>query len=84
MIFILGVFPYFSHLGGAKICLKLFSSLNSIVENNSQVCVFRAINECYEELCNVRMYVCMYQTGSVNYGQMVGVFVFFFLIKQNG
>ena len=36
-----------------------------------------AINERYEALCDVRMYVCMCQKLSVNYSQTVGVFVFF-------
>ena len=36
----------------------------------------RAINELYEALCDVRMYVCMCQRVSVNYGLPVKVFVF--------
>ena len=50
------------------------TSLNSISGPNNQVCVLGAINECYEALCDVRMYVCMCLKGSVNYGQTVGVF----------
>ena len=41
------------------------------------MCVLGAINERYEALCDVRMYVCMCLKLSVNYGQTVGVFVFF-------
>ena len=53
------------------------TSLNSISEPNNQVCVLGAINERYEALCDVRMYVCMCLKLSVNHGQTVGVFVFF-------
>ena len=41
------------------------------------MCVFGAINQHYEALCDVRMYVCMCLKLSVNYGQTVRVFVFF-------
>ena len=41
------------------------------------MCVLGAINERYEALCDVRMYVCMCLKLSVNYGQTVRVFVFF-------
>ena len=41
------------------------------------MCVLGATNERYEALYNVRMYVCMCLRLSVNYGQMIGVFVFF-------
>ena len=41
------------------------------------MCFLGAINERYEALCNVRMYVCMCLKLSVNYSQKVGVFVFF-------
>ena len=41
------------------------------------MCVLRAINERYEALCDVRMYVCMCLKLSANYGQTVRVFVFF-------
>ena len=41
------------------------------------MCVLGAINNRYEALCNVRMYVCMCLKISFNYGQTVGVFVFF-------
>ena len=41
------------------------------------MCVLGAINERYEALCDVRMYVCMCLKLSVNNGQTVGVFVFF-------
>ena len=53
------------------------TSLNLISEPNNQVCVLGAINERYEALCNVNMYVCMCLNLSVNYGQTVEVFVFF-------
>ena len=36
-----------------------------------------AINERYEVLCNVRLYVSLCLKLSVNYGQTVAVFVFF-------
>ena len=39
--------------------------------------VLGAINERYEALCDVHMYVCMCLKLSVYYGQTVGVFVFF-------
>ena len=41
------------------------------------MCVLGAINEHYEALCDIRMYVCMCLKLSVNYGQTIGVFVFF-------
>ena len=41
------------------------------------MCVLGAINEQYEALFDVRMYVCMCLELSVNYGQTVRVFVFF-------
>ena len=41
------------------------------------MCVLGAINERYEALCDVRLYVCMCLELSANYGQMVRVFVFF-------
>ena len=41
------------------------------------MCVLGAINERYEALCDVRMYVCMCLKLSVNYCQTVRVFVFF-------
>ena len=41
------------------------------------MCVLGAINERYEALFDVRMYVCMCLELSVNYGQTVRVFVFF-------
>ena len=41
------------------------------------MCVLRAINERYEALCVVRLYVCMSLELSANYGQTVRVFVFF-------
>ena len=40
--------------------------------------VGRAINERYEALCNVRLYVCMCLELSANYGQTVRDFVFFY------
>ena len=40
------------------------------------MCVLGAINERYEALCNVRMYVCMCLKGSVNYIQTLGCFFF--------
>ena len=40
-----------------------------------------AINERYEALCDVRMYVCTCLKLSVNYGQTVEVFVVFFFYK---
>ena len=74
----LGVFHYFSHHGRAAIfCVCIFTSFNSISEPNNQVRVLRAINESYEALCNVHMYVCMCLKVSVNYGQLVRVFFFF-------
>ena len=45
------------------------------------MCVLGAINECYEALYDVRMYVCMCLKLSVNYGQTVGVLVFFLKTK---
>ena len=36
--------------------------------------IIEAINECSEALCDVRIIVCMFLKGSVNYGQMVGFF----------
>ena len=41
------------------------------------MCVLGAINKRYEALCDIRMYVCMCLKLSVNYGQTIGVFVFF-------
>ena len=41
------------------------------------MCVLGAINERYEALCDVRLYVCMCLELSANYGQTVRVFVFF-------
>ena len=41
------------------------------------MCVLGAINERYEVLCDVRMYVSMCLKLSVNYGQTIAVFVFF-------
>ena len=41
------------------------------------MCVLRAINERYEALCDVHLYVCMSLELSANYGQTVRVFVFF-------
>ena len=40
---------------------------------NKVLCVLGAINERYEALCNIRMCLKL----SVNYGQTIGVFVFF-------
>ena len=40
-----------------------------------------AINERYEALCDVRMYVCMCLKLSVNYGQTVRVFFVVFFHK---
>ena len=45
------------------------------------MCVLGTINERYEELCNVRMYVSLCQKLSVNYGQTIAVFVFFHEIE---
>ena len=53
------------------------TTLNSISKPNNQMCVLGTINEQYEALYHVRMYVCMCLKLSVNYGQTVGVFVFF-------
>ena len=36
-----------------------------------------AILDCYEAVCDVRLYVCICLKGSVNFGQTLGVFVFF-------
>ena len=52
-------------------------SLNSISEPNNPVCVLGAINEHYEVLCDVGMYVSLCLKLSVNYGQRIAVFVFF-------
>ena len=41
------------------------------------MCVLGAINERYEALCDVRLYVCMCLELSANYGQTVRYFVFF-------
>ena len=41
------------------------------------MCVLGAINERYEALCDVLMYICMCLKVSVNYGQQERVFVFF-------
>ncbi len=41
------------------------------------MCVLGAINERYEALYDIRMYVCMCLKLSVNYGQTIGVFVYF-------
>ena len=41
------------------------------------MCVLGAINERYEALCDVRLYVCMCLELSANYGQTVRDFVFF-------
>ena len=45
------------------------------------MCVLGAINERYEALCDVCMYVCMCQKLSASYGQTVRVFVFFHEIE---
>ena len=73
----LGVFHYFSHHGSSTYLFCTLTSLNSISEPNNPVCVLGAINECYEVLCDVRMYVSLCLKLSVNYGQTVAVFVFF-------
>ena len=74
---LLGVFHNFSHHGRSTFFCCTFTSLNSISEPNNPVCVLGAINEHYEVLCDVRMYVSLCLKLSVNYGQMVAVFVFF-------
>ena len=56
---------------------KTLFSLNSISEPNNQVYVLGAINESYEVLCIVGIYVCMYLKGIVNYGRTVDFFFFF-------
>ena len=61
---------------------RTLTSLNSISEPNNPVCVLGAINERYEVLCDVCMYVSVCLKLSVNYGQTVAVFVF--LMKQSG
>ena len=45
------------------------------------MCVLGVIDEHYEALCDVRMYVSMCLKFSVNYGQTVEVLVFFFFYK---
>ena len=53
-------------------CL-FFTSFNSIYETNNQVCVLGAINEGYESLVDVNMYVCMCLKVNVVY-MIVGIF----------
>ena len=53
------------------------TSCNSISEPNNPVCVFGAINEHYEALYVVPIYVCVCLKVSVNYGQPVRVIVLF-------
>ena len=53
------------------------TSINSISEPNNPVCVLGTINERYEVLCNVRMFVSLCQKLNVNYGQTIAVFVLF-------
>ena len=52
------------------------NSVNSISEPNNQVCVLGAINERYEALCDVRLYVFMCLELSAIYSETVRVFVF--------
>ena len=63
----LGVFHCCSHHGRSTFFCTL-TSLNSISEPNNQVCVLGAINERYEVLCDVRLYVNLCIKLSVNYG----------------
>ena len=74
-------FYYFSHHSQALFCT--LTSLNSIFEPINQVCVLGAINEPYEALCDVHMYVCMCLKVGVNYDQMVRVGVLFSGKYQN-
>ena len=71
-----GVFHYFSYHSQALFCT--LTSLNSIFEPINRLCVLGAINEPYEALCDVHMYVCMSLKVGVNYDQMVRVGVLFF------
>ena len=41
------------------------------------MCVLGAINERYEALCDILIYVCMCLKLRVNYGQTIGVFCIF-------
>ena len=63
-------------------CTK--TSLNSIFEPNNPVCGLWAINERYEALWNIRVYVCMCLKVSVNYSQPVKVFVYSFKLDRVG
>ena len=68
------VFHYFSHRGRPTIFFPLFLPW---IQYLNQVCVLGEINEHYEALCDVCMYVCMCLKRSFHYGQPIGVFVFF-------
>ena len=70
--FFLGVFHYFSHHSHATIFIALL-----LLSIQYQVCVLGAINESYEALCDVHMYVCMCLKVSVNYSQPAKVLFYF-------
>ena len=53
---ILVVFYYFIHHGRFN-CFCTLTALNSIYKATNQVCVLGTVNERYEALCDVRMYV---------------------------
>ena len=65
---VLGVFHYFSHQGRSAFFFCTLTSLNSIPEPNNPVCVLGAINEHFEVLCDVHLYVNLCIKLSVNYG----------------
>ena len=62
---------------GAPLFFCTLTSFNSVSEPRNQVCVLGAINERFEALCDIHMYVCMCLKVSVNFSQPVRVFVFF-------
>ena len=62
------VFHYCSHHGCSKFFFCTVNSMNSISDPNNQVCVLGAINERYEVLCDVHLYVKLCIKLRVNYG----------------